>query len=99
MITKALSEHLRTSVRDEKVVMSALLQHTCDHLGNVARFPPPRGVDRLYVKFSNNSLSTHVLPSNMLAFDHHDSLSGENGGQRLPQRYTAGESKKNISLS
>ena len=32
----------------------------------------------------------------MLAFDHHDSLSGENGGQRLTQRYTAGESKKVI---
>ena len=36
-------------------IMSALLQHTCDHLGNVARIPPLRGVDRLYVKFSNNS--------------------------------------------
>ena len=87
---ESTQEYLRTSVRDEKVVMSALLQHTCDHLGNVARIPPPRGVDRLYVKFSNNSFEYSCTTFYMLAFDHHDSLSGENGGQRLTQRYTAG---------
>ena len=48
--------------------------------------------------FFQTSLNTHVLSFNMLAFDHHDSLSGENGGQRLTQRYTAGESRKRALL-
>ena len=70
-------------------------RRTWVRLGNsVARIPPPCGVDRVYENIFNKSLNTYEPTSNMLAFDHHDNLSVGNGGQRLTQRYTAGESRK-----